>query len=404
MPWLRVGDTSITHPVVLRALELEEADGRTLWELFGFVTACAIHAAGHKTDYVVELGTIRSIAGLSEAPRLIKSAIACGYFTEVQGEDGRKAYKIIDDPELFHMRLKEDIEWENRQRNDTRNKTLIVPIRKRDGDACRWCGKVVFWGDQKGPRGATYDHIKPGHGAVTPDDMVVACRSCNSSRKNDVFAWANRAPLPVPDEPRYGQKTARFLADNGEPVKEIYALPIEVKTGERFVPVEPTGEVDSAEVEPAPVEPETLAPEATGPKAVDSSPDEAPEEETYEIDFERMDEDLEDAPDWVQEANAQCTEVVESPTVEPETLAPASETPTIAPWATAPNKSADLSHSESLAISRATDLDMPGRDGTERGNPLVKNNPALPPETSNPDEEKKRRRRRRRRKKKTDEE
>lgn len=401
MPWLRVGDTSITHPVVLRALELEEADGRTLWELFGFVTACAIHAAGHKTDYVVELGTIRSIAGLSEAPRLIKSAIACGYFTEVQGEDGRKAYKIIDDHELFHMRLKEDIEWENRQRNDTRNKTFIVPIRKRDGDACRWCGKVVFWGDQKGPRGATYDHIKPGHGAVTPDDMVVACRSCNSSRKNDVFAWANRTPLPVPEEPRYGQKTARFLADNGEPVEEVYALPIEVKSAERFVPVEPTGEVDSAEVEPAPVEPETLAPEATGPKTVDPSPVEAPEEETYNFDLERMDEALENAPDWVKEAHAQSAKAVEPPAVEPETPAPASWTPSIAPWATAPNNSADLSHSESLAISRATDLDMPGRDGTGSRNTNHKKDSVVSDKaTSVP---KPRRRRRRRRRKKTNE-
>lgn len=393
MPWLRVGDTSITHPVVLRALELEEADGRTLWELFGFVTACAIHAAGHKTDYIVELGTIRSIAGLSEAPRLIKSAIACGYFTEVKGEDGRTAYKIIDDKELFHMRLKEDIEWENRQRNDTRNKALIVPIRKRDGDACRWCGKVVFWGDQKGPRGATYDHIKPGVGATSPDDMVVACRACNGSRKNDVFAWANRTPLPAPDEPHYGQKTARYLADNGETVEEIYALPIEVKTNERFVPVEPTNEVDSAEVEPAPVEPETLAPEATGPDAADPSPSEAPEEETYEIDFERMDEELENAPDWVKEAAAQCAEAVESPTVEPETLAPERETPAIAPWSKPENTSARLPHSESLATSRATDLDMPGRDGTGSGNTNHKGTL----ETSSPGTPVPRKRRRRRR-------
>lgn len=116
-----------------------------------------------------------------------------------------------------------------------------------------------------------------------------------------------------------------------------------------------------------------------------------------------MDEDLEEAPDWVQEANAQCAEVVESPTVEPERLAPASETPTVAPWATPPNNSADLSHSESLAISRATDLDMPGRDGTERGNTLVKKKLALPSENPHPDGEKKRKRRRRR-KKKTDEE
>ena len=40
--------------------------------------------------------------------------------------------------------------------------SIIVPVRWRDGDACRYCGKVVNWADRKGGKGGTYDHRMPG--------------------------------------------------------------------------------------------------------------------------------------------------------------------------------------------------------------------------------------------------
>ena len=211
MPWLRVGDTAASHPVVLRALELPQADERLKMELFGFAALAASMSASHKSDYIVELGTIRAIAGFARAEELIKAAIACGYFEEIS-KGGNTAYKLLDDPELFHMRLKEEIDWENRRKNDNRNKSIIVPVRLRDGDACRWCGKVVYWGDQKSARGGTYDHLHPSKGAEKPSDMVVACRSCNSSRK-DNKDW-NGTLLAVPKKPYYGRKTVDFLAEN----------------------------------------------------------------------------------------------------------------------------------------------------------------------------------------------
>ena len=211
MPWLRVGDTAASHPVVLRALELPQADERLKMELFGFAALAASMSASHKSDYIVELGTIRAIAGFARAEELIKAAIACGYFEEIS-KDGNTAYKLLDDPELFHMRLKEEIDWENRRKNDNRNPALTVPVRLRDGDACRWCGRVVYWKDRKSARGATYDHLHPSKGAETPADMVVACKSCNSSRK-DNKDWSGTL-LPAPVKPYYGAITVEFLKDN----------------------------------------------------------------------------------------------------------------------------------------------------------------------------------------------
>ena len=219
MPWLKVSDTAAQHRIVWRALEIPGASMQSMWSLFGQVLALAVEAAAFKTDYVVERGSVLKFTGTPEAAeKFITDAMFCGYLTDkVPLEDGRIAYKLVEDEDLFHMRLREEIDWENRRRNDTRNGALIVPIRARDGDACRWCGNVVYWGNQKGGRGATYDHLNPGVPAETPEDMVVACRSCNSSRKDNA-GWAVDL-LPAPKTPYFSAKSAAWLTENGVPTK-----------------------------------------------------------------------------------------------------------------------------------------------------------------------------------------
>ena len=219
MPWLKVSDTAAQHRIVWRALEIPGASMQTMWSLFGQVLALAVEAAAFKTDYVVERGSILKFTGTPDAAqKFIADATFCGYLTgEVPLDDGRIAYRLVEDEDLFHMRLREEIDWENRRRNDTRNGALIVPIRARDGDACRWCGNVVYWGNQKGGRGATYDHLNPGVPAETPEDMVVACRSCNSSRKDNA-GWAVDL-LPAPKTPYFSAKSAAWLTENGVPTK-----------------------------------------------------------------------------------------------------------------------------------------------------------------------------------------
>ena len=219
MPWLKVSDTAAQHRIVWRALEIPGASMQSMWSLFGQVLALAVEAAAFKTDYVVERGSILKFTGTPDAAqKFIADATFCGYLTgEVPLDDGRIAYRLVEDEDLFHMRLREEIDWENRRRNDTRNGALIVPIRARDGDACRWCGNVVYWGNQKGGRGATYDHLNPGVPAETPEDMVVACRSCNSSRKDNA-GWAVDL-LPAPVKPYFSAKSAAWLTENGVPTK-----------------------------------------------------------------------------------------------------------------------------------------------------------------------------------------
>lgn len=69
-----------------------------------------------------------------------------------------------------------------------RDRELCATIKRRDGDLCRYCGESVSWGANNSRRGATYDHkdpdpFKPYQGN-TLENVVVACRSCNASKKD----------------------------------------------------------------------------------------------------------------------------------------------------------------------------------------------------------------------------
>jgi 5-methylcytosine-specific restriction endonuclease McrA len=64
-------------------------------------------------------------------------------------------------------------------------------IAARDGHACVYCGR------KDTPPSHHLDHLTPRHhgGEDTPTNLVVACRTCNSSRKDLSLAdWAAKRP------------------------------------------------------------------------------------------------------------------------------------------------------------------------------------------------------------------
>jgi hypothetical protein len=218
MPWLRIGDTAANHPIALAVLEDPAADDRLLNEVFGFVARCALQSTAHLTDYLVSMGTAIQIGGHSRVWTLLDAAVDAGYFSPAEMiVDGiaRKAYKLLDDPDFIHMRTKEEIEWERQRKTDNSNPALIVPVRLRDGDACRYCGLVVDFrpGQRKGRIAGTYDHRQPGHEA-TIETYVVCCRACNASRGDDTNADASLPLLPAPSRPYYSPHTIEWIRTN----------------------------------------------------------------------------------------------------------------------------------------------------------------------------------------------
>lgn len=218
MAWGRTGDTAANHPAALAVLEHEEVDDRLLNEVYGFVHRCSTQSAAHLTDYVVNRGTVIQMAGMSRAEALIDVAIFAGLLTEVEVEINgqlRKAYKIIDDPEFIHLRTREEIEFERQRKTDNSNPALIVPVRMRDGDACRYCGLVVSFspGVRRGRLAGTYDHREPGK-AATVETYVVACGACNSARSNHPNADEVLPLLAAPIKPYYSKHTIAWIESN----------------------------------------------------------------------------------------------------------------------------------------------------------------------------------------------
>lgn len=214
MPWTRVGDDAATYPPLMATAAVRGADERTVNEVAGFVFRCAFQSAGHKTDYVIDAGTVQMIGGarwrdlirIAERVRLLERTTV----------DGLRAWRLVEDDDWIHIRTRAELEWDNRQRNDTRDPRLMVPVRLRDGDQCRWCRIVVVWSGPRTNRSATIDHLAPGE-AGTVDTLVVACFECNQARGRDTTGeWAEEHQLhPAPTRPLYGAATVRYLREQG---------------------------------------------------------------------------------------------------------------------------------------------------------------------------------------------
>ncbi|MFC0314503.1 hypothetical protein ACFQNE_01970 [Gordonia phosphorivorans] len=213
--------------MLLNVAELPEFDDRLMNETFGFLVRCATQAAAHLTDYVVTRGTAIQVAGITRIDALLASSIFAGLMTEVVLDDGGYAYKIIDtDAEFIHLRLKTEVEWERQQREDSNRPSLTVPVRIRDGDACRWCGNIVNWNnDRRSGRAGTYDHLIPGE-AARIDTFVVCCKTCNSSRKRNEFPKGITEIMPPPEEPLYSVYTVRWLTENRWRQDNGYQVPV----------------------------------------------------------------------------------------------------------------------------------------------------------------------------------
>lgn len=85
-----------------------------------------------------------------------------------------------------------------------RNKELTSRIRERDGASCRYCYRIVNWSDRRGADAATYDHVDP-NGDNSFDNVVVACKGCNSAKHARTPEEANmplRPPRPTTDQLR----------------------------------------------------------------------------------------------------------------------------------------------------------------------------------------------------------
>lgn len=200
MPWLKLSDRFATHPIWAKLRGVRRADERTVNEVIGFVTRCATQASGHMTDYYVDLETAEMM-GKARTDVLLRQAVAAGMLA-ASGKGPARRWRIVEDEDLWQMRARADVLWERQRDKDRKNPDLTLPVLKRDGDVCRYCGKVVNWKDTRSGRGGTFDHGRPGEEATT-DTYFVSCRTCNSKRQDNPNADQDVPRRPAPALPYF---------------------------------------------------------------------------------------------------------------------------------------------------------------------------------------------------------
>lgn len=207
MPWLKVSDTFTTHPLMMRLLGICEGNHQLKNEASGVLLDLASISAQHLMDYYVEYGALAQVAPGREDV-MIDLLSRAGLLFEEKQPDGTWMLRLVDDPGLFHMRSREEVELDRRRSRDKRNPDLLMQVRLRDGDQCRWCGKTVDWRDRRSHRRGTYDSLN-GHRDSTAETLVVACWSCNSRRgAGEVLELQDP---PTPEEVHYNKCSIEFI-------------------------------------------------------------------------------------------------------------------------------------------------------------------------------------------------
>lgn len=168
-PYLAVEVGWLRHPKVRKV----HRDARSLW------VAGGLHAVEHETDGVIE----KHMLGLIAAEADVKPSRAVDLVEAGLWEDQGDRYVIHDHLDYNPSRAQRTAQREKWRQSKSLHddKTLIAAVRTRDGDRCRYCTRTVDWKDRRGERGGTYDHVDPTVGNVV-DNVVVACRSCNSKK------------------------------------------------------------------------------------------------------------------------------------------------------------------------------------------------------------------------------
>ena len=234
MAWVRVGDEALSHPKLMSLFDVEGAEDISIIEMFGFLMALATYSAKHLTDGIIERGAAFRHGDRSRSAHLIDVAVGAGLLTWVEVE-GKRKLRLFTDEEFIHIQPREEVMRRRARSRENRDKDKKAAVIFRDGDQCRYCGKLVRWTGPIGNNFGTLDHVDPDSlGDAPVDGLVVACHECNSSRGHARESFDAASPLrPVPSTPYYGVWSAEFLTRCG------YEAAPSVDPG---VPVDPASE------------------------------------------------------------------------------------------------------------------------------------------------------------------
>jgi DnaD/phage-associated family protein len=213
LAWIELHQSRQRHPKTLHLARLIKKDRRYTCGLLDDLWTWALDIA--ERDGLLPGLTGEDIAVALDFPAskgkwLVGALVESGYIDVCSGG----IYRLHDWQEYAGKlveRREEQRKYASRQRSLYSNMRVIKAVRQRDGSACRYCGKIVNWDDRRGIDGGTYDHVDPD-GDNSVENIVVACRSCNSKKQDRTPEEACMPLLPAYAESQ--QKTGRKQVEN----------------------------------------------------------------------------------------------------------------------------------------------------------------------------------------------
>lgn len=211
--WLKIDDNLIEHPKIYAAGRLLGRNGRmrafcTYMEGLSYVNR-------HLTDGVMPSNVVEVLT-LDKKPSEVAKALVRVKLWE-RTADGYQ----IHDYHAYNPRaadVKEKRAWDKKRKELYADQGLVMEIKARDRDRCRYCGRVVSWTDRRSDAGAQFDHVSP-RGDNSLDNVVVACRGCNCRKSNRSPEKAGMRLLPPPGahnpDPKKNQNGTSSDLDDG---------------------------------------------------------------------------------------------------------------------------------------------------------------------------------------------
>jgi hypothetical protein len=206
--WVKLDDGFHSHP--------------TTWavglEANGLYCRCLSYAGFHLTDgFVPSQWIYAQVPATSRGRGTVARLVDQGLLEEIQS-----GFQIVGFLEFNSSKEEVQTEraWARARGALSRDRDLVAAIRDRDGDHCRYCARKVNWSDRRGPRGGTYDHVEP-RGENSLENIVVACKSCNSRKGNRTLneVGMKLRPAPTQVEPSSNLDSTQVLPK--EPVLDL---------------------------------------------------------------------------------------------------------------------------------------------------------------------------------------
>lgn len=179
MPWFNVDDGFAFHQKSIRAGNA--AIG--LWVRSGSWCAQQLTDGFIPDDMVAVLGSA------VQANRLVNAGLwekVAGGFQFHDWSDRQRSKEVVLADRAYNARKSALY----------RDPALLQAVQDRDCGRCRYCGALVNWRDRRGKAGATYDHVDPA-GPNSLSNLVVACKSCNSRKRDRTPDEAEMPLLPA---------------------------------------------------------------------------------------------------------------------------------------------------------------------------------------------------------------